>query len=120
MPNDPRARIFMSLDDFERSIGDLSPAEKRAARVAFVSDGISLYEAETQWTRGLKPHRIVWYIVPLAWPLLWYRSGLSKMTLSAISRAINHCRERWADDLGDSDLTFDLIKDPLDVSAEGR
>ncbi len=113
MPNDPRARIFMPLSEFDKSIQNLSSSEKRLARIEFVSDGISLYNYEKRWTHRLKPHRILWYINPLHWLYLWYRNAFSKMTLSVICKAINECRDRWPDALEDCDLSFRSIKDPL-------
>lgn len=113
MPNDPRARIFMPLNDFERSIQDLDPDAKRDARIQFVADGVSLYNDELHWKRHLRPPFIFWCLIPLAWPILWYRNGLSKMTLSALSRAIDQCRQRWADDLYEGDFSFEQIRDPL-------
>lgn len=113
MTNDPRARIFKPLAEFERSIKDLGLLEKRAARIAFLSDAIGLYEFEAQWSRRLKPHRFFWYVIPLTWPILWYRNGLSKMTRSAIYKVINECREKWTDDVEGFELHLEHIRDPL-------
>ncbi|WP_146371968.1 hypothetical protein [Symmachiella macrocystis] len=109
----------MPLHKFEQSIRDADPMAIREARIAFISDGISLYHDELQWRRSLSPHRFLWYLFPLAWPILWYRSRLSKMALSAISRAIADCRARWAEDLQDSELDFDQIIDPLESQHHG-
>lgn len=111
---DPRARIFMPLDAFERSLHGLDPQEKREARIAFVSDGLSLYADEVNWRRNLKPRLIVWRVIPLLWPILWYRGQFSKMYLSALSRAIDRCRQCWSDDLREAGMQLDHIVDPLE------
>lgn len=107
MPNDPRARIFLPLADFERTLDTLAPDDARDAKIALVADGLSLYRDEKNWRQKCTPPYWFQCLIPLFWPLLWYRNGLSKMTLTAIAGAIEKCRIVWDDDLRDCDLSFD-------------
>ena len=106
---DSRATIFMPLAEFEASIAHLSDEEKRAARVAHVQGGIDLYWSEREWKRACKPSYGVLCLIPLFWPVLWYRGQMSRMTQSVIAEAIQRCREAWPDDLADAGLDFDGV-----------
>ena len=109
MSHDPRSRIFKPLGEFERSLDQLDPMEARKAKIAFVADGISLYKDEENWQQKCVPPYWLLCLIPPLWPVLWYRNGLSKMTLLAIASAINRCRKSWEDDLRNSGLSFDGI-----------
>ncbi len=106
MPNDPRARIFRPLSEFERSLAGLPAAEVRAAKIAFVADGLALYHEEQTWANRCRPPYWVQCLIPPLWPVLWYRGLLSRMTRQALAAAIHRCRRSWADDLRDAALSF--------------
>ncbi|PQO45773.1 hypothetical protein [Blastopirellula marina] len=111
MPNDPRSRIFRPLPDFENSLVGLDAAEARAAKIAFVADGISLYHDEKHWKRKCVPAYWIQCLIPPLWPILWMRGAMSQGTLHVIAQAIHRCRRRWVAELKESGLDFGDIPD---------
>jgi hypothetical protein len=71
------------LSDFERTLTGLPAAQVRAAKIAFVADGLALYRAEQAWANRCRPP----YWVQRLIPPLWYRGLLSRMTLLALAAA---------------------------------
>jgi hypothetical protein len=97
------------LPDFERTLTGQSAPDVRAAKIAFVADGLALYREEQAWADRCRPPYWVQCLIPPLWPVLWYRGQLSRMTRRALAAAIQRCRRSWADDLRDAELSFDDI-----------
>ena len=112
MAEHTRTRIFMPIEEFERSIDELTSTEAREAKIAHIREGIRAYWAEVNWRSQCRPPFWAQCLFPPLWPILWYRGVLSIGAQHAFGIAIHSCRRRWANELMDADLSFDGIPDP--------
>ena len=102
----------MPIEDFERSISELTSAEAHETKITHVREGIRAFWAEVNWKSKCRPAYWLQCLFPPLWPILWYRGVLSKNAQHAFVVAIHRCRRRWADDLQNADLSFEGIPDP--------
>ncbi len=112
MHADNRTQIFMPIEEFERTLRDLTPTDARAARIAHLRAGIETYWSEVNWKSGCQPSFWLQCLFPPLWPILWYRGALSTATQRALGLAIHRCSRRWAHELREDDVSLDGIPDP--------
>jgi hypothetical protein len=70
MTKDNRARILIPIEEFERSIGELTSTEAREAKIAHLREGISAFWAEVNWKFECRLPFWVPCLFPPLWPIL--------------------------------------------------
>jgi len=106
--NRRRCRIFMPVDEFERSLQVLPSDEARQAKIDLLREGVEAYWREVNWKKECRPSFWVLCLIPFLWPHLIGRHFLSKSSVQpAILRAIQEYRHRWSKELDGAELSFD-------------
>ncbi|MHC4449142.1 MAG: hypothetical protein ACYS0E_03220 [Planctomycetota bacterium] len=89
---------------FVAGLSGLPPEEVNKAKVLYLRNAVSEYNAAKESARGMPWMLIPFWIIPIFWPMLFIFLRNQRIELSLARERIENAADVWKEDLGGSEL----------------